>query len=73
MEGSLDPSKVKGKLVICQLLTRGAESVIKRLGGIGAIVESIVLLDVAQIYSAPGTMVNKTVGLAIHDYIHSNK
>ena len=46
---------------------------VKGLGGIGTIVESMEFLDAAQIFMAPGTMVNDTVGYAINRYIHSTK
>ncbi|KAJ8900150.1 hypothetical protein K2173_024790 [Erythroxylum novogranatense] len=70
-DGSLDPKKVKGKLVKCRLGTWGADSVVKGIGGVGAIVESGRFLDAAQIFMAPGTMVNNTIGETINDYIHS--
>ncbi|RVX01120.1 hypothetical protein VitviT2T_023544 [Vitis vinifera] len=73
IEDSLDPTKVKGKLVYCELEEWGVESVVKGLGGIGAIVESTVFLDTPQIFMAPGTMINDTVGQAIDGYIHSTR
>lgn len=51
----------------------GSDSVVKRLGGIGTIVESVEFLDAAQIFMTPGTMVNDTVGDTINHYIHSTK
>lgn len=70
----MDPKKVKGKLVYCKLGGLwGADSNVKGIGGIGAIVESEQYLDTAQIFMAPGTMVNVTVGDAIKDYIHSTE
>ncbi|KAJ9680827.1 hypothetical protein PVL29_019980 [Vitis rotundifolia] len=73
MENSLDPTKVNGKLVYCKLQMWGSDSVVKGLGGIGTIVESMEFLDAAQIFMAPGTMVNDTAGYAINRYIHSTK
>ncbi|KAI7737892.1 hypothetical protein M8C21_032156, partial [Ambrosia artemisiifolia] len=73
LENTLDPSKVKGKLVQCKLGTWGSDSVIKGLGGIGTIIESEVFLDTAQIFMAPATMVNSTVGKIISKYIHSTR
>ncbi|PIN00203.1 Cucumisin [Handroanthus impetiginosus] len=73
LENSMDPKKVKGKLVYCKLSTPGADSVIKGLGGIGTLIESEVFLDAAQIYMAPATMVNTTTGKRIKDYMHSTK
>lgn len=69
----MDPIKVKGKLVYCELQVWGMDSVVKGLGGIGVIIESSTSLDTAQIYMAPGTMVNETVGKAIALYINSTK
>ncbi|KAI3693332.1 hypothetical protein L6452_33167 [Arctium lappa] len=73
IEETLDPSKVKGKLVQCKLGTWGSDSVIKGLGGIGAIIESEMFLDTAQIFMAPATMVNTTTGESISKYIHSTR
>ncbi|KAF9668879.1 hypothetical protein SADUNF_Sadunf14G0049300 [Salix dunnii] len=72
-EGSLDPNKVKGKLVLCELGVWGADSVVKGIGGKGIILESEQYLDVAEIFMAPATMVNATVSDAVDDYIHSTK
>ncbi|XP_010106763.2 subtilisin-like protease SBT4.14 [Morus notabilis] len=68
---SLDSKKVKGKLVLCKLASWGADSVIKGIGGIGTIVESDQFLDAAQIFMAPATIVNSTIGETINHYIHS--
>lgn len=72
-DGSLDPSKVKGKLVYCMLAVYGAESVVKGIGGIGAIIGSAQFLDSAEIFMAPGTIVDDSVGNIIEDYIHSRR
>ncbi|XP_016499904.1 subtilisin-like protease SBT4.14 [Nicotiana tabacum] len=69
-EGSMDPRKVKGKLVYCQLGTWGADSVIKELGGIGTIIESDQFLDSAPIFMAPATIVNSSIGKSINNYMH---
>lgn len=63
LENTLDPGKVKGKVVKCKLGTWGSDSVIKGLGGVGTIIESQVFLDTAQIFMAPATMVNSELGL----------
>ncbi|KAK2965855.1 hypothetical protein RJ640_027142 [Escallonia rubra] len=73
MEDSIDPTKVKGKLVHCKLATWGIDSVIKDLGGIGTVIETGLFLDNAQIFMAPATMVNTTTGEIINDYIHSTR
>ncbi|OIT39454.1 PREDICTED: subtilisin-like protease SBT4.14 [Nicotiana attenuata] len=72
-EGSMDPRKVKGKLVYCQLGTWGADSVIKELGGIGTIIESDQFLDSAPIFMAPATIVNSSIGKSINNYMHSER
>lgn len=70
---SMDPRKVKGKLVLCKLGMWGADSVVKGFGGVGAIIESEQFLDAAQIYMAPATMVNTTVGETVSEYINSSR
>ncbi|KAM3698574.1 hypothetical protein ACJW31_06G198500 [Castanea mollissima] len=74
-EGSLDPAKVKGRLVYCKLAEAGSESVVKGIGGVGAIIESDQFLDfdVAKIFMAPGTIVNGTIGEFINKYTKSTK
>ncbi|CAI0551905.1 unnamed protein product [Linum tenue] len=72
-DGSMDAKKVKGKLVYCKLGQWGRDSVVKSLGGVGTIVESEQYLDIAQIFMAPATMVNSSVGDSIDSYIHSTR
>lgn len=72
-DNTLDPSKVKGRLVYCTLSQWGVDSVVKGIGGIGTIVESEQYLDTAQIFMAPATLVNSTVGETIQNYIHSTR
>nr|GLL34424.1 subtilisin-like protease SBT4.14 isoform X2 [Ipomoea trifida] len=74
LEDSMDPGKVKGKLVYCILGGNwGADSVVKGLGGIGTVIESEQYLDSAPIFMAPATIVNSTTGKRITDYIHSTR
>ncbi|KAF3442254.1 hypothetical protein FNV43_RR16170 [Rhamnella rubrinervis] len=73
IENSLDPKKVNGKLVLCKLGSSGVDSVVKRIGGTGAILESEQFLDVAQIFMAPATIVNTTAADTINNYIHSSR
>ncbi|XP_050237435.1 subtilisin-like protease SBT4.14 isoform X2 [Mercurialis annua] len=73
LDGSMDPKKVKGKLVYCELQMWGIDSVVKGIGGVGTIVGSAQYLDAALIFMTPGTMVNVTVGDTINDFIHSTK
>lgn len=71
MQDSLDPAKVKGKLVYCKLGTGGTDSIVRGIGGVGLIVESDEFLDAAEIFMAPGTVVNGITGGLIENYIHS--
>ncbi|GFY99604.1 xylem serine peptidase 1 [Actinidia rufa] len=72
-EDSIDPQKVKGKLVLCKLGTWGIDSVVKGFGGIGAIIESEQFMDAACIFMAPATMVNTTTGDTVSKYINSTR
>ncbi|XVF73322.1 hypothetical protein PTKIN_Ptkin12aG0192400 [Pterospermum kingtungense] len=72
-DNSLDPGKVKGRLVYCTLGQWGVDSVVKGIGGIGTVIESELYLDTAQIFMAPATLVNATVGETIENYIHSTR
>lgn len=69
----MESTKVRGKLVYCRLSTWGADSIVKGMGGVGAIIESPEYLDAAQIFMAPATMVNATVGDSIDEYIHTTR
>ncbi|KAL5796301.1 hypothetical protein ACOSQ2_001121 [Xanthoceras sorbifolium] len=73
IDDTLDPTKVKGKLVYCKLEMWGVDSVVKGIGGVGTIVESQQFLDAAQIFMAPATMVNVTDGDVITHYIQSTR
>ncbi|KAK7256677.1 hypothetical protein RIF29_30133 [Crotalaria pallida] len=72
-EDTLDPKKVKGKLVYCKLGTYGTEAVLKEIGGIGTIIESDQYPDVAQIFMAPATTVNNSIGEIVTKYIQSTR
>ncbi|PSS24333.1 Subtilisin-like protease SBT4.14 [Actinidia chinensis var. chinensis] len=72
-EDSIDPQKVKGKLVLCKLGTWGIDSVVKGFGGIGVIIESEQFMDAAPIFMAPATMVNTTAGDTVSKYINSTR
>lgn len=72
-EDSMDPKKVKGKLVECKLSRWGVDSVINGLGGIGTVIESEQFLDASQIYMAPATMVNSSTAQIITTYISSTR
>lgn len=67
------PTKVKGKLVLCKLESWGTDSVVKEIGGAGIVIESDQFLDAAQIFMAPATIVNSTIGESMDNYIHSTK
>ncbi|KAJ1413705.1 Peptidase S8/S53 domain [Sesbania bispinosa] len=72
-EDSLEPKKVKGKLVYCIGGTWGTDSVLKAIGGIGTIIERDQFLDVDQIFMAPATIVNSSIGEIITNYMHSTR
>ncbi|XP_059634064.1 subtilisin-like protease SBT4.14 isoform X1 [Cornus florida] len=73
IENSIDPVKVKGKLVLCNLVELNTDSYIKSIGGIGTIFNADDL-DIAEpIYMAPATAVNSTEVEPINDYIHSQR
>ncbi|CAI9101659.1 OLC1v1039032C1 [Oldenlandia corymbosa var. corymbosa] len=73
VQGSMDPKKVKGKIVYCKLPAWDADYIVKGLGGAGAIMESNMYLDNAQIFVAPATTINETIGKSIADYIASTR
>ena len=74
MENSLDPAKVKGRLVYCKLGEWGIDSVVREIGGVGTILTSDnFFFDSAPIFMAPGTIVNGTLGEIIDNYIHSTR
>ncbi|CAH2069102.1 unnamed protein product [Thlaspi arvense] len=70
---SLDGKKVKGKVMVCRMGGGGVESTVKSYGGAGAIVVSDQYLDNAQIFMAPATSVNSSIGDAIYRYINSTR
>ncbi|XP_027338944.1 subtilisin-like protease SBT4.14 [Abrus precatorius] len=72
-EGTLEPNKVKGKLVYCELGTWGTEAVVKGIGGIGSLIESEQYPDVAQIFMAPATIVNNDTSEIITKYLQSTR
>ncbi|KAI9113022.1 hypothetical protein K1719_015954 [Acacia pycnantha] len=72
-QSALDPKKVKGRLVYCIPDSSGSDSVVKALGGIGSIMENEQYLDLAQIFMAPATAVNTSVGQSIKSYIKSTR
>ncbi|KAK7390061.1 hypothetical protein VNO78_25359 [Psophocarpus tetragonolobus] len=72
-EDSLAPTKVKGKLVHCRLSTWGSEAVVQAIGGIGTIMESDQVFEIAQIFTAPATIVNSSIGQIITNYTQSTR
>ncbi|CAL9232582.1 unnamed protein product [Arabidopsis halleri] len=70
---SLDRKKVKGKVMVCRMGGGGVESTIKSYGGAGAIIVSDQYLDNAQVFMAPATSVNSSVGDIIYRYINSTR
>lgn len=72
-ESALNPKKVKGRVVYCQLGSYGTEAVVKGFGGIGTILDNDQYLDLAQIFMAPATIVNNTIGQVVTNYIKSSR
>ncbi|CAA0830716.1 Subtilisin-like protease SBT4.14 [Striga hermonthica] len=72
-EYAMDPKKVKGKIIYCFKDPGGADSIIKGLGGVGAIVKGDSYLDTGFVYMAPTTIVNASVGNKIEDYLNSTE
>ncbi|KAI9113009.1 hypothetical protein K1719_015941 [Acacia pycnantha] len=72
-QSALDPKKVKGRLVYC-IPDSCSDSEVKALGGIGAILlENEQYLDLDEIFMAPATAVNTSVGQSITSYIKSTR
>lgn len=72
-DGSLDPAKVKGRLVFCKMMTPGSDSVVKSLGGDGTIIQTDQFIDRDPIFMASATMVSGFVGASIESYIKSTR
>jgi hypothetical protein len=70
---SLEPNKVKGKIVYCKFRTWSTEAVVKAIGGIGTIVEYDEFEDVPETFMAPATFVNRSTGQIITNYIQSTR
>lgn len=64
---------MKGKLVYCRLSTWGSEVVVKAIGGIGTIIESEQVFEIAQMFMAPATIVNSSIGQIITNYTKSTR
>lgn len=63
---------MKGKLVYC-LGSWGTEANVREIGGIGAVIEYDSYPDVAQIFMAPATIVNHSIGESVTNYIKSTR
>ncbi|KEH20533.1 subtilisin-like serine protease [Medicago truncatula] len=72
-KGSLEPNKVKGKIVYCKFRTWSTEAVVKAVGGIGTIVEYDEFQDSPETFMAPATFVNRSTGQIITNYIQSTR
>lgn len=64
-KGSLEPNKVKGKIVYCKFRTWSTEAVVKAVGGIGTIVGYDEFQDSPETFMAPATFVNRSTGQII--------
>lgn len=72
-DGSLDPTKVKGRLVLCKMMTPGSDSVVKLLGADGTIIQNDQFVDRSPIFMASATMVSSFVGASVESYIKSTR
>ncbi|KAI3975055.1 hypothetical protein MKX01_005166 [Papaver californicum] len=73
MDESLDPKKVKGKVVLCELQAWGVDSVVAKAGGMGTLLDSSLNPDTAQIFMASGTVINETLSKMVKNYIKSTR
>ncbi|XP_057980301.1 subtilisin-like protease SBT4.14 [Malania oleifera] len=71
-ENSLDPAKVKGKIIYCERDGQ-TDMTVKTLGGVGAIIDDPSDSESATIYVTPAIAVNATVAKSIDTYIDSTK
>ncbi|PIN14699.1 Cucumisin [Handroanthus impetiginosus] len=69
--GTLNETKVKGKILYCQ--EPGGDSVIKALGGVGTIMTNDQYIDTAFAAVGPGTYVSFSDGEKIDKYINSTR
>ncbi|KAM7508718.1 hypothetical protein LguiA_019171 [Lonicera macranthoides] len=74
-DDALDPKKVKGKIVQCNMSPEPGDYVIKKLKGTGVIIEmdDNTYMDTAVIFMAPASYVNATVGHTLSRYITSTR
>lgn len=63
---------MKGKLVYC-LGSWGTEANVREIGAIGSVIEYDSYPDVAQIFMAPATIVNHSIGESVTNYIKSTR
>ncbi|KAL3624481.1 hypothetical protein CASFOL_031149 [Castilleja foliolosa] len=71
-QDSMDPKKVKGKIIYCED-SRGSDSVVKALGGVGTVIKTDTYLDTAFLYIIPSTVVDTANGEKLNQYINSTK
>ncbi|KAH0460655.1 hypothetical protein IEQ34_011318 [Dendrobium chrysotoxum] len=70
---SLDPEKVKGKIVVCKITgsAETADKVVNAAGGVGLVIEMTMPVDRAETFELPATMLSKEGGAIIREYIDS--
>ncbi|KAL0917463.1 hypothetical protein M5K25_012525 [Dendrobium thyrsiflorum] len=70
---SLDPEKVKGKIVVCKITgsAEAADKVVNAAGGVGLVIEMTKPVDRAETFELPATMLSKEGGAIIREYIDS--
>jgi subtilisin family serine protease len=76
IEGSLDPAKIAGKIVLCERGQNGRvakSSEVKRAGGVGMILFNAVDVDTmfSDDFSVPTVMIDHTPGEAIRAWVNS--
>jgi hypothetical protein len=73
LSGSLNPAKVKGRIISCQLGQWGTDSYLTGIGSAGVILQSNDNWDSNPIFMAPATIVNGTIGEIVDNYINHTR
>ncbi|KAI3985532.1 hypothetical protein MKX01_033846 [Papaver californicum] len=75
MRGTMDPEKVRGKIVLCETAPVGdpADSVIPKAGGVGTVIVGSSERDFADIFMSSATEIDNSTAKVIHKYINSTR
>ncbi|KAI3912117.1 hypothetical protein MKW98_027958 [Papaver atlanticum] len=77
MEGTMDPEKVKGKIVLCETTPMGddpADSVIPKAGGVGTLIlDNSGRDDFADIFMSSATKIDNSTAKVISSYLNSTR